>query len=133
MGIHQNPWMAHRTDSSRHVRHSSMMGPTNLIDQINQHNPLGVMKAPHNLQRLESLLDDACTVISRESLGKQSMLNYHAKMKRQEHLDDGLEELLCDFYETGPSFVLKQEKILDRILRESASKKFSYSRDKISS
>jgi hypothetical protein len=109
------------------------MGPTNLIDQINQHNPLGVMKAPHNLQRLESLLDDACTVISRESLGKQSMLNYHAKMKRQEHLDDGLEELLCDFYETGPSFVLKQENILDTILRESASKKFSYSKDKISS
>jgi hypothetical protein len=133
MGIHQNPWMANRTDSSRHVRHSSMMGPTNLIDQINQHNPLGVMKAPLNLQRLEFLLDDACTVITRESLGKQSMLNYHAKMKRQEHLDDGLEELLCDFYETGPSFVLKQENILDTILRESASKKFSYSRDKISS
>ena len=109
-----------------------MMGPTNLIDQMNLSNPLGVGKGNVNLQRLESMLDDDCTVISRESLGKQSMLNYHAKMKRQEHLDDGLEELLCDFYQTGPEFVVKQEKILEEILRESASKKFSYSRDKVS-
>jgi hypothetical protein len=74
------------------------MEPTKLIDQIIEHNPLGVPKGPHNLQWLESLLDDACTEMSRKSLGKQSMLNYHAKMKRQEHIDDGLEELLCDFY-----------------------------------